>query len=112
MYLNIQIVINLHRVPEQEDVLHKTGKLPHVPQFGQGLDILRRLHLWLEQDVQLGLLAGALVARHGEGGGALRARKAFEARANICVSAYSMSKVLRVLVVAPKCEMGFVVQCM
>jgi hypothetical protein len=41
---------------------------------------LRRLHLRLEEDIKFGLLPRALVARHGEGDSATRAREMGEMR--------------------------------
>ena len=105
MYLDIQIIVDLHCVSKQEYVLHETGKLPHAPQLGQGLNILRRLHLRLEQDVELGLLTSALVARHAEGGGALTARRVRNAWcADRDSRVWPVSKGLHVSGLVAKCE--------
>ena len=111
IYLYIQVIVDLDGMSKQEDVLHQTGKLPHAPQLSQGLDILRRRHLRLEQDVELGLLTGALVARHREGGGALQARMN---NGTGCVNRYAsvrpVVRVLRVSRIVPECEVGSAVQ--
>ena len=64
-YLNIKVLVDLDDVAEEENVLHQTGKLPHIPQV---LECLRGLggHFWLGRDIELGLCRRALEARHCE----------------------------------------------
>ena len=64
-YLNIKILVDLDNIAEEENVLHETRKLPHVPQV---LECLRGLggQLWLCRDIELGLCRRALEARHCE----------------------------------------------
>ena len=64
-YLDIEILVDFDDVAEEENVLHQTGKLPHITQV---LQCLRDLggHFWLGRDIELGLCGRALEARHCE----------------------------------------------
>jgi hypothetical protein len=64
-YLNIKVLVDLDNIAKEEDVLHQTGKLPHIPQVLQCLGGLRG-HLWLGRNIELGLFRRALEARHCE----------------------------------------------
>lgn len=65
-YLYIEILVDFDGIAKEENVLHQTRKLPHVPQV---LERLRRLgrHVWFGGCIELGLVRRALVARHGHG---------------------------------------------
>jgi hypothetical protein len=45
-YLNVKILVDFDHVAEEENVLHQTGKLPHIPQVFEGFGGLG-CHLWL-----------------------------------------------------------------
>ena len=64
-YLDIEILVDFDDVAEEENVLHQTGKLPHIAQV---LQCLRDLggQFWLGRDIELGLCRRALEARHGK----------------------------------------------
>jgi len=61
-YFNIQIIVDLDDAAEKVYILHKTGKLPHTPQFLQRLIVLRSFHRQ-NAAVQVGFFPGAL-SRH------------------------------------------------
>lgn len=65
-YLDVEVLIDLNHMPEEEYVLHKASKLPHIPQITKQCSILRR-HLWLRRRIELSLRRGSLVARHRDG---------------------------------------------
>lgn len=64
-YLDVEVLIDFDDVAKEENVLHQTSKLPHIPQVLQRLGGLGG-HLWLGRDIELGLFRRALVARHCE----------------------------------------------
>ena len=64
-YLDVEVLIDFDDVAKEENVLHQTGELPHIPQVLQRLGGLGG-HLWLGRDIELGLFRRALVARHCE----------------------------------------------
>jgi hypothetical protein len=64
-YLNVEILVDFHSIAKEENVLHQTSKLPHVPQVLQCFGGLGG-HLWLCGLVELGLMRRALEARHLE----------------------------------------------
>lgn len=61
-YIYTKILVNLHELPKDSDVLHETGKLPTVTQSVQQAGLFRGL---LGGSVHLG--AGALSRYHGGG---------------------------------------------
>lgn len=67
-YLNVEVVVDLNRVPEQEDVLHQAGKLPHVAQLCQFGDVFWR-PIWLGgcRRIEFGRGSVSLVSRHRRG---------------------------------------------
>ena len=67
-YLNVEIVVDLDRVPKQEDVLHQAGKLPHVAQLRQCRDVFRR-SIWLGRcrRIEFGRGSVSLISRHRQG---------------------------------------------
>jgi len=60
MYLDVKVLVDFDRVPEQTDVLGQVGELPHIAQFLQCAGLFNR---------RLGLhfLSGAFSRRHGCG---------------------------------------------
>jgi hypothetical protein len=64
-YLDIEILVDLDSVAKEKNVLHQTGKLPHIPQIFQCFGGLGG-HLWLGGLVEQGLIRRALEARHLE----------------------------------------------
>lgn len=64
-YLDVKVLVDFDDIAKEENVLHQTRKLPHIPQV---LECLRGLggHLWLGRDIELGLCGRALEARHCE----------------------------------------------
>lgn len=64
-YLDIKVLVDFDDVAKEENVLHQTGKLPHIAQL---FKCLRGFggHFWLGRDIELGLCGRALEARHCE----------------------------------------------